>query len=63
MLSCNVNDGNRSSTITKLDGLLHEYESEYHYLFSLVYEAAAAATGKAQVIKSHHNVGGLRCFQ
>ena len=40
MLTCNVNDGNRSSTITKLDSLLHEYESEYHYLFSLVYGAA-----------------------
>lgn len=40
MLSSNVNGGNRSSSISKLDNLLHEYESEYHYLFSLVYEAA-----------------------
>lgn len=40
MLTSNVNGGNRSSYITKLDSLLHEYESEYHYLFSLVYEAA-----------------------
>ena len=40
MLTCNVNDSNRSASIIKLDSLLHEYESEYHYLFSLVYEAA-----------------------
>lgn len=40
MLTSKVNDGNRSSSITRLDSLLHEYESEYHYLFSLVYTAA-----------------------
>jgi wobble nucleotide-excising tRNase len=40
MLTSNVNSGNRSSSISKLDSLLYEYESEYHYLFSLVYEAA-----------------------
>ena len=40
MLTNHANDGNRSSSITKLDNLLHEYESEYHYLFSLVYGAA-----------------------
>ena len=40
MLTSNVTGGNRSSSISKLDSLLHEYESEYHYLFSLVYEAA-----------------------
>jgi len=43
MLTCNVTGGNRSSSISKLDSLLHEYESEYHYLFSLVYEAANSA--------------------
>ncbi len=40
MLTSNVVDGKRSSSISKLDSLLHEYESEYHYLFSLVYKAA-----------------------
>lgn len=40
MLTSNVNGGARSASISKLDSLLHEYESEYHYLFSLVYEAA-----------------------
>ena len=40
MLTSNATSGNRSSSISKLDRLLHEYESEYHYLFSLVYGAA-----------------------
>ncbi len=40
MLTSNVTGGNRSSSISRLDRLLREYESEYHYLFSLVYEAA-----------------------
>ena len=40
MLTSKVTGGNRSSTISELDSLLHKYESEYHYLFSLVYEAA-----------------------
>lgn len=42
MLTSNVIGGNRSSSISKLDSLLHEYESEYHYIFSLVYKAASA---------------------
>lgn len=40
MLNSNVIDGKRSSSISKLDSLLYEYESEYQYLFSLVYKAA-----------------------
>ncbi|ADI37791.1 putative uncharacterized protein [Waddlia chondrophila 2032/99] len=40
MLTSNATGANRSSSISKLDSLLYEYESEYHYLFSLVYEAA-----------------------
>jgi len=40
MLTSNVTGGKRSSSISRLDSLLHEYESEYHYLFSLVYKAA-----------------------
>ena len=39
MLTRNVSDDD-SASISKLDSLLCEYESEYHYLFSLVYEAA-----------------------
>ena len=40
MLTSHVHNEERSSSISKLDGLLHEYESEYHYLFSLIYKAA-----------------------
>jgi wobble nucleotide-excising tRNase len=40
MLTSHVKGGLRSSCISRLDSLLHEYESEYHYIFSLVYEAA-----------------------
>ena len=40
MLNSNVSGGCRSSSISKLDNLLYDYESEYHYLFKLVYEAA-----------------------
>ena len=42
MLASNVSGGIRSSSISKLDSLLHKYESEYHYLFKLVYEAAGS---------------------
>jgi wobble nucleotide-excising tRNase len=42
MLTSHVNGGHRSSCISRLDSLLYEYESEYHYLFSLVYEAATS---------------------
>lgn len=45
MLTSHVNGEHRSSSISKLDSLLHEYESEYHYLFSLVYEAANSEAG------------------
>lgn len=40
MLTRNVSDDDYSASISKLDSLLCEYESEYHYLFGLVYEAA-----------------------
>ena len=40
MLTSQVSNGAWTSSISKLDSLLHEYESEYHYLFSRVYKAA-----------------------
>ena len=40
MLVTNIGDNGKTSSILKLDKLLHEYESEYHYLFQLVYTAA-----------------------
>ena len=40
MLLNKTSGQSRSSSISELDTLLHKYESEYHYLFSLVYRAA-----------------------
>ena len=37
MLECSVSNDGRHSTLSKLDPLLEEYESEYHYLFASVY--------------------------
>lgn len=45
MMRPHVVDGTRSAHITVLDDLLHEYESEYHYLFRTVYETAHNGAG------------------
>ena len=44
MLDVSEVGGVRSSSISGLDPLLAEYESEYHYLFARIYEAAKVAT-------------------
>ncbi|WP_165482564.1 AAA family ATPase [Legionella bozemanae] len=53
MLISNEDGGSRSSYITVLDRLLHEYESEYHYLFSLVFEAANYEKNE-DLLKNYH---------
>jgi wobble nucleotide-excising tRNase len=40
MLTAEYSTGKRSAALTALDGFLHQYESEYHYLFKRVYEEA-----------------------
>jgi len=40
MLDCLRVNGERYSSISELDPLLKKYESEYHYLFSCIYQAA-----------------------
>jgi len=40
MLQCESCNGARSTKITPLDKLLRDYDSEYHYLFSLIYQGA-----------------------
>lgn len=42
MLDCVQNNNQRCGSIRRLDPLLEHYESEYHYLFSIVYRAANA---------------------
>ncbi|MBC8745348.1 MULTISPECIES: ATP-binding protein [Paraburkholderia] len=41
MLAMRVEGGQRNAYLRTLDPLLHEYESEYHYLFRLVKDGAA----------------------
>lgn len=43
MLDCIRDGNNRCARIRRLDRLLEEYESEYHYLFSIVYREAHAS--------------------
>lgn len=47
MLAPTIEDGLRSATLRTLDPLLHEYESEYHYLFRCINEGAKAAAPKS----------------
>ena len=46
MLAPKFIDGERSATIEALDPFLHQYESEYHYLFKRVYEEAQKPIGQ-----------------
>lgn len=43
MLDCVQNQNQRCASIRPLDPLLEKYESEYHYLFSVVYREANAS--------------------
>lgn len=42
MVNCKQEQSGRCATIRKLDPLLEQYDSEYHYLFSCIYHAANA---------------------
>lgn len=44
MLECVDQDGNRTSSLRRLDSLLYKYESEYHFLFASVYRFANGPT-------------------
>lgn len=43
MLGMVLENGQRSAVLRMLDPLLHQYESEYHYLFRCIKDGAAAA--------------------
>ena len=43
MLAMRILDGQRNAYLRTLDPLLHEYESEYHYLFRCVKDGSGAA--------------------
>lgn len=44
MLQATVHDGNRTAVLARLDPMLHEHESEYHYLFKRVRDESLKAT-------------------
>lgn len=44
MLQAAIYDGNRTATLAGLDPMLHEHESEYHYLFKRVRDESLKAT-------------------
>jgi wobble nucleotide-excising tRNase len=49
MLISNVDRAGRSAQICALDPLLHEYESEYHFLFKCVLDAASMPAGEIEL--------------
>lgn len=44
MLQAAIHDGSRTASLALLDPMLHEYESEYHYLFKRVLDESLKAT-------------------
>jgi wobble nucleotide-excising tRNase len=42
---CNIESGQRVSKLKEVDSLLRDYESEYHYLFKLVYDETVKPAG------------------
>ena len=46
MLGMVFDNGQRSAALQTLDPLLHQYESEYHYLFRCIYVGATAGPPK-----------------
>ena len=57
MLNCpNETGQKRNATISTLDPLLEEYESEYHFLFSCIYRAAHDSSGNAADLYTLPNV-------
>lgn len=56
MLQCETHDGIRCSKITTLDRLLLDYESEYHYLFSLVYQSVKLKDEKLKIFYHLPNI-------
>jgi wobble nucleotide-excising tRNase len=54
MISSEFSNGSRRSVIQLLDRLLHEYDSEYHYLFKIVHSYAGNTTPEANLEAYYH---------
>ncbi len=57
MLQCEGSGGARYAKITSLDRLLLDYESEYHYLFSLIYQGAKSRSEELKLFYHLPNIG------
>lgn len=53
MLQATLHDGRRTATIAKLDPMLHEHESEYHYLFKKVHDESLKASQQGEIEGSY----------
>jgi len=49
MLQAALHDGKRSAIIAKLDPMLHEHESEYHYLFKKVHDESLKTAQQGEI--------------
>jgi len=54
MLNVVKDNAGRNSRLVQLDPFLRDYESEYHYLFSLVYRAANAESGSDELSQYYY---------
>lgn len=54
MLSCKLTEKGRCSKLSKLDPLLERYNSEYHYLFSLIYNESKVAKSRLGIESYYH---------
>ncbi len=54
MLQVKTKDGTRKSELLNLDRLLKDYHSEYHYLFSLVYQTANSGNDSHELVQYHY---------
>ena len=56
MVVCKDENGTRKSSITKIDKLLIDYESEYHFLFSVLYRFAK---GQEQYLEEMYSLPNI----
>ena len=49
MLTLDLNDGSRTSSLMPLDPLLNKFESDYHYLFSEIFKESERADSRGLV--------------
>ena len=56
MLNCKYIGGHRTAVLTLLDNLLRNFESEYHYLFSIIYDFS---TKQSEELKDYYLIPNI----